>query len=308
MKLGPIQSSLCLLFAALLWGTTFGPQKTAMAHMGPLFYTGLRFLLGSLALYPFIRLLRRWDHRPARAINAIEWKLGILFGLFMFAGIALQQIGLVETTASKASFITGLYVILVPLVGIFLGQRVSWVIFVCAIVAFIGLYLLSIPPGFQFDSTAKGDIIIFIGALAWVGHVLAIGGLGNRGNALHLSFVQFITTAVLSLAFAGYFEGWDFAAIPLAWVELLYGGLLSVTIGFTLQVVGQQGIPPSTAAIILSLETVFGALTGWLYLNEIITTRAFIGISLMFAAMLASQLAPYWQRRWQRKTTYPLRK
>jgi drug/metabolite transporter (DMT)-like permease len=292
MKLSRWTANLLLLLTAFIWGTTFVPQKTAMLHISPLFFTGLRFAIGCICLYPAIKILRQLDQRPTRSINKAEWKYGILLGLLMFVGISLQQIGIVHTTVAKASFITGLYVVLVPLLGFYFGEKPSLITISAAALAFVGLYLLTVPADLAFDSTARGDVFVLISALAWAGHVIAVGKFSHKGNALHLSFVQFLTTAILALCAAFIFEIPAFGKIQLVWVELLYAGILSVSVAFTLQVIGQQSTPPTAAAIILSLEAVFAVLAGWLYLQDAISSRDLIGICLMFIAMLASQLLP----------------
>ena len=211
----------------------------------------------------------------------------LLAGTALFFGSALQQIGLVYTTAGKAGFITGLYVIIVPLMGLFLGYRLRWGGWAGAALATCGLYLLSITESF---SLAPGDAWVLLGALFWSVHTLLLGWLSPRMSSLRLATGQFAVCAVFSLAAAALWERILLSAIWAALWPILYGGLLSVGVAYTLQVVAQKKAPPHHAAIILSLEVVFAALSGWLVLGETLSLRALLGCGLMLLGMLVSQL------------------
>jgi len=283
-----LKAELLLLLAAVIWGFAFVAQRVGMDHVGPFTYNGVRFALGALSLLPLLLISRR----SAASISPGGWKPtlagGLLAGLILFAGASLQQVGIVHTTAGKAGFITGLYVVIVPLLGLLWGHRTPWSTWTGAAFAVVGLYLLTVTERF---TLAEGDGLVLIGALFWAAHVLVIGWLSGRHiEPILLACLQFIVCAALSLAVAVASEPITLAGLWGGALPILYGGLLSVGVAYTLQVVAQRDAPPAHAAIILSLETVFAALGGWLLLNETLSGRGLIGCALMFAGMLLSQL------------------
>jgi drug/metabolite transporter (DMT)-like permease len=227
------------------------------------------------------------DRRPPTADRRPATISGILLGLILFAGATFQQAGLVYTTAGNAGFITGLYVILVPIFGILSGQRAGVNLWGGAIIATVGLYFLSVTESL---SMSKGDILVLIGAVFWAIHVLYTGWLSPRNSALHLALTQYVVCALLSLFSAFIFETNTLAGIYDAAIPLLYGGLLSVGVAFTLQIVGQKKAPPAHAAIILSFEAVFAVIGGVLILSETMTERKWLGCALMLAGMLLAQV------------------
>jgi len=280
-----------LLLTAVIWGFAFVAQRLGMEHVGPFGFNGVRFALGCLVLLP--PLFRNGLHhdtpssRKVEPFSSASLGGGLLAGLVLFCGASFQQVALVYTTAGKAGFITGLYVILVPVIGIALGHRTHAGTWIGTLLAAVGLYLLSVTEQFTF---APGDLLVLVGAFFWAGHVLIIGWLSPRQDPLKLAFVQYATCAALSLLVSAGIEpnavdGYLSAAIP-----ILYGGILSVGVAYTLQVVAQKHANPAHAAIILSLEAVFAALGGWIILGETLTPRGLLGCALMFAGMLASQL------------------
>jgi drug/metabolite transporter (DMT)-like permease len=280
-----------LLLAAFIWGFAFVAQRLGMKHVGPFGFNGVRFALGCLVLLPllFRNGVRRNDPSSGHfgLFSNPSFGGGLLAGLVLFCGASFQQAALVYTTAGKAGFITGLYVVLVPVIGIALGHRTHAGTWIGTLLAAVGLYLLSVTAQLTF---APGDLLVLVGAFFWAGHVLLIGWLSPRQDPLKLAFVQYAACAILSLIVSAALEptavgGYLSAAIP-----ILYGGVLSVGVAYTLQVVAQKEAKPAHAAIILSLETVFAALGGWLILGEILTPRGILGCALMFCGMLASQL------------------
>ncbi|MEA5089476.1 DMT family transporter [Solidesulfovibrio sp.] len=282
---------LCLV-TALIWGLAFVAQRIGMDHMGPMGFNGIRFALGALALAPLaMRSMRYPPPAPflAGGNPGFPWLGGLLAGTVLFAGATLQQVGLKYTTAGKAGFITGLYVVLVPLLGFFLGQRPARGDVVGAVAAAVGLYFLSVTEAF---TLAPGDGLELVGAFFWAGHVLVIGWLSPRTRALPLAMAQYVVCSVLSLACAVAFEELSWVGIRGAAWPILYGGLLSVGLAYTLQVVAQRDAKPTHAAILLSFETVFAALGGAVVLGESLGARGLFGCALMFAGMLASQLWP----------------
>ena len=288
-----LTSDLLLLLTALIWGCAFVAQRLGMDHMGPFTYNGVRFALGSLALVPlFLRLERGERGRQLRTPPLGLTRGGLLLGLVLFAGATLQQQGLISTSAGKAGFITGMYVVLVPVLGLFLGQKTGLLTWVGAVMAAVGLYFLSVTQGFTIE---HGDLLVFIGAFFWAGHVLFIGWLTpglTAGQAVRLSSIQFATCAILSLIAAFILEDVSLAGILSGTGPILYGGLMSVGVAYTLQVVAQRDANPSHAAIILNMETVFAAVAGVLFLDETMGLRALLGCGLMLAGMLLSQLKP----------------
>lgn len=280
-----------LLLTACIWGFAFVAQRVGMEHVGPFGYTGVRFALGCLVLLPpLLRAPRRLPGPPAAhpVGPGLPPLLGcLLAGLVLFAGASFQQVGLVYTTAGKAGFITGLYVVLVPALGVAVGLRIHPGTWTGALLAAVGLYLLSVTDQFAF---APGDLLVLVSALFWAVHVLLIGWLSPRQDPLRLAFGQFAVCALLSLAVSVAVEEQSLGRYAAAALPILYGGVFSVGVAFTLQVVAQREAKPAHAAILLSLETVFAALGGLLVLGERLPPRGLLGCALMFAGMLASQL------------------
>jgi drug/metabolite transporter (DMT)-like permease len=288
---GFYKSDSLLMLTAIIWGSAFVAQRVGMSYVGPLTFNGVRFALGTIVLLPFVR----WRNQHQKITSSLQrtslaWQGlwgGGLVGLLLFSGASLQQIGLVYTTAGKAGFITGLYVIIVPLMGLFLGQWPGWGGWVGACCATIGLYLLSMTEALTF---APGDLWILFGAFFWAAHVLALSWLSPRMERLKLACTQYAVCSVLSLLGAYFTETITLDGIKGAIIPILYGGILSVGIAYTLQVVAQRHAPPIHAAIILSLEAVFAALAGWLILGEMLSLRGLIGCALMFTGMLSALL------------------
>lgn len=282
---------LCLV-TALIWGLAFVAQRVGMDYVGPMAFNGIRFALGAAALAPLaMRSLRYPPPAPflAGGKDGFPWLGGLIAGGVLFAGATLQQVGLKYTTAGKAGFITGLYVVLVPLLGLFFRQRPARGDMVGAMAAAVGLYFLSVTEEF---TLAPGDGLELIGAVFWAGHVLVIGWLSPRTRALPLAMAQYLVCSGLSLACAFAFEDVTWTGVRGAAWPILYGGLLSVGLAYTLQVVAQRDANPTHAAILLSFETVFAALGGALVLDERLGARGLFGCALMFAGMLAAQLWP----------------
>jgi len=283
------KSNLLLLLAAAIWGFAFVAQRIGMDHVGPFTYNGVRFLLGALSLLPLILFYNKGPKNQVPDKQGIKnvMRTGFIAGTILFLGASLQQIGLLYTTAGKAAFITCLYIVFVPLVGIFLKQYISMTTWLGSVVAIVGLYLLCVKDSFFIS---YGEVLELIGAFFWTFHILVIDRFSRKVDVLQLSFFQFITCSALSLVTALFIETISLEGLRLALVPILYGGICSVGIAYTLQVVGQKHAQPSHAAIILSMETVFAALGGWLILNEILGFQELLGCIIMLAGMLLSQL------------------
>jgi len=309
------------MLAAVIWGFAFVAQRLGMQHVGPLTFNGVRFALGAASLLPFLIWSSRRRAGPVAAVDAGPaagaapasethpallvriWPRGrtrstlagsVLAGVVLFGGATLQQYGVVTTTAGKAGFITGLYVIIVPALGLLVRQRVPLGTWVGAGLAVVGLYLLSVRADLSIE---RGDLLCLIGALFWALHLQVIGWLARRCDPVQIACGQFVVCAVLSLSAALVVETIVWSELKLAAWPILYAGVLSVGVAYTLQAVAQQRVPPAHAAIILSLETVFAVLGGWLVLGETLPPRGLLGCGLMLAGMIASQLAPYRNRR-----------
>lgn len=290
MKIRTLKSDLLLLITAIIWGFAFVAQRVGMEFVGPFTFNAVRFALGSLSLIPLIWMQEKlWPKYRGSETGIQASKVaggGLILGIVLFTAASLQQVGLVYTSAGKAGFITGLYVVLVPLLWFFLGRKSDFGTWIGAILAAMGLFLLSVTE--QFTITL-GDFLEILGAVFWAGHVLLISWLSQRINPIRLSFMQFVVCSILSLLTAIYFEVISLQGIMNAAIPILYGGLGSVGIAYTLQVVAQREAHPAHAAILLSLESVFAALGGWIIINEVLSIRSLIGCGFMFSGMLASQ-------------------
>ena len=302
MQSNVLRADLLMLITAMIWGTAFVAQRVGMDDIGPFLFTGLRFLLGALVLLPLL-LLQRRAASPARSAGFAHRPLllgGVLMGLALTVGINLQQVGLLFTSVTNSGFITGLYVIVVPLLGLFIGQRAGLGIWLGALLAVFGMFLLSVGDDFQ---VASGDWLQLAGAFVWGIHVLLVGFFASRYDPLRLSILQFLVCAVVSLLLALALEPIVWASIVAAAPAVLYGGCFAVAVGYTLQVVAQKDAIPSHAAIILSLEAVFAAIAGWLFLDESLTFKSYLGAAIMLAGMLIAQLWP--QRKAQAAAAAP---
>lgn len=285
-----LRANLLMLFAAAIWGSAFVAQRLSLNVIGPILFTGLRFLLGAAVLVPILLL-----NAPARAqLAAIrsDRRLlvpGIVLGGLLAVSISLQQIGLQYTKIANAGFISSLYVVLVPLLGVLFRHRTGPGTWLGALLAAIGLYFLSITAQF---SMLYGDWFQLAGALVISVHVMAVGHLARRHDPLVLAFMQFVVCGVLCFATGLAVEPFSTATLVRALPTLLYGGLLSVGVGYTLQVVAQRDAAPAHAAVIFSMEGVFAAIAGWATFGETLSPRALLGCALMLAGLLVCQLLP----------------
>ncbi|WP_028748863.1 DMT family transporter [Rhizobium mesoamericanum] len=288
-----IQANLLLLLAAAIWGGGFVAQSTAMKAIGPFWFIGLRFMIAAVAVLPFMLVEAR--RAPANTAPR-HLKLYLLTGLALFGGAATQQIGLQTTTVTNSSFITGLYVVIVPLIAvIFLRRSPHWIIWPGAIMAVSGIYLLS---GGQLSALTTGDLLTVVCAIFWAGQITLAGTtVSKTGRPLALSTAQFAVTGACALAVAIVAEPISWEAVWAAAPEILYVGLFSSGVAFSLQIIGQRYTTPSQAAIFLSSEALFGASLGALLLNETMPPLGYAGCALMFTAMLLVEVVPEIARR-----------
>lgn len=287
-----VKSDGILLLTAFIWGFAFVAQRMGMDHIGPFMFNGIRFFLGALVLVPvFLRSRRSFQPQQPKKLGLPSgfW-VGSITGLVLFLGASLQQAGLVYTTAGNAGFITGLYVVVVPILGLFLGARTHAGTWLGALLAAFGLYLLSVTAEL---TIAYGDLLVLVGAVFWAAHVHIVGRFSPLMEASRLALFQYLACAVLSVVVGLLVETTTLAALWDAALPIFYGGALSVGVGYTLQIVGQRYAHPAHAAILLSLESVFAALGGWMVLGEVMTLRSLMGCALMLAGMLMSQLYGY---------------
>jgi len=281
-----LKSDILLLLAAIIWGFAFVAQRIGMNYVGAFTFNGVRFALGSASLVPFLLFNRKRDSIPSDPPVKTVIFGGSLAGLALFAGVSLQQIGIIYTTAGKAGFITGLYVVIVPILGIVLKQQTEDMTWFGAILATAGLYFLSITGKF---TISFGDLLELIGAFFWAVHVHVIGRFSQKIAPITLACFQFVTCSVLSLITAIFVETITVQGLLEASIPILYGGILSVGVAYTLQVVAQRDAHPAHAAILLSLEAVFAVIGGWIILGETLSLRGLLGCTFMLAGMLVCQ-------------------
>lgn len=282
-----------LLMTAVFWGLCLVCQRVGLDYMSPMAYLGLRFIVGAILLLPVA--VRRFKRQLAEAPDPGAARKGALSGCLvagglMWVGGALQQYGMQWTTVAKTGFITSLYVVIVPLLLFLAGRRIGPGEVAGAVLAVIGLFLLSFDGGV---ALSRGDFLMLLGAVAWAGHVICVGVLSPRMDAFVFCAGQSLAAGVLavaSMAFLGETPG--LATLAASWHIVLLGGLLSVTLGYTLQIYGQREASPTVAAILLQLEAVFAAFTAWIFLGEGMTVRMIAGAAIMFSGALIIQVWP----------------
>lgn len=284
-----VRANLILLVCAAIWGFAFVAQVVG-AHIGAFTFTATRFAMGAASLLPVIAWL---DRRRGidRAEGRRRWREvvvpGAVCGVALFGGSALQQIGIESTTAGNAAFVTGLYVVMVPVVGILLGHRAHLAIWAGVALAVSGLYLLTVTADAHVNT---GDLVVLGGTAFWTAHILTLAYFSPRVDVLRLSVAQFVANALYATIAALLLEPTPFRGVPDAIGPLLYAGLMSVGVAFTLQVVAQADAIPAHASMIMSLEAMFGAIGGALLLGEVMSGRALVGAGLMMVGILVAQL------------------
>lgn len=293
MKKQQIKGEVCLILAAMLWGTSFIFQKMGMDHVGPFTFGFFRFTLGAIALYPVILVIQKINSKreKPKVITSFKDNLmikgSILCGLASFVAGSLQQMGIVYTTAGKAGFITSMDIVIVPIFMVILRRKVGSFTWLGVAIAGFGLYLLCITDGFTIQ---LGDGLVMGCAVAYGFQILLIDHYAERVDPIKLSFLQYMLCGLLSGLFAFVLETVALQDIIDCAIPILYTAILEVTIAFTLQVIGQKDTPPAIAAIIMSLEAVFASLSGALVLGEVMSTKELIGCGLMMAAFIIIQI------------------
>lgn len=273
--------------ATVIWGSAFIAQSVGMDKIGPFTFQAVRCFLAVVFLFPASALFSKGKPFWKSWADPALWRSGVICGLALFAASSLQQIGLVYTDAGKAGFLTAMYIVFVPFLGLFLGQRPGRNALLSLIPAIVGLYLLSCT---SVSGINKGDVLLLLCAVAFSVQILLIDRHCAGLDGLKLNCIQALVVAVLSVPWALLTETVDASRIASCWLPLGYAGVLSMGVAYTLQIVGQKRVAPSAAALLMSLESVFAALFGWLLLHETMTRAELLGCVLVFAAVVISQL------------------
>ena len=285
-----LKNALLLALTAFIWGTAFVAQSVGMEYIGPFTFNGVRSIIGAITLVPCILFQKKSCRKIIEEGSSGKDLIagGLLCGALLFVASSLQQIGIKYTSAGKAGFITSCYIVIVPLIGIFMKKTSGWKIWAAVVLALAGLYCLCITDGF---TVGKGDIFIFLCAMAFSAHILVIDYFSPMVNGIVLSCIQFLVCGVASIPCMFVFETPDMAAIISAWMPVLYAGVLSCGVAYTLQIIGQRNVNPTIASLILSLESCFSVLAGWVILHEKLSMKESLGCVLMFMAIILAQLS-----------------
>ena len=282
-KLG---SSLLLVLTAFIWGCAFVAQREGLDYAGPLTFNGSRSIIGALVLVPVSLIFK-----PKTPVNDRHtWLGGIFCGLAIFAATNMQQAGLAYTEVGKAGFITTFYIVLVPVLGLFLRKKTGLFTWVAVALALCGLYFLCMTPGGF--TVQKGDILELSCALFYALQILIVDRFVADADGVKMSCIQFAVSGVLSLIAAFLFEEPNFRQLWQGWLPLLYAGVLSSGVAYTLQIVGQKNLHPTVASLLMSLESAFAVLAGWAILKERLSGRELLGCGLMLCAVVLVQIAP----------------
>lgn len=302
MRSKTIRNSMLLFLTACIWGLAFVSQSKGMEAMGPYTFNGVRCLLGAAAVFPLVLVQIHKEKEREEQGETIGGKNGrhtiltggLFCGLAYTAGTTLQQIGILHTTVGKAGFITTLYIIFVPILGIFLKRKVSGVVWIGAAMAALGLYLLCMEESF---SLTTGDTFIMLCALAFAVHIMIIDYYSPKTAGVYLSCIQLFVCGVISLVLAFLLEAPSFSQLKEGMVSLLYAGIMSCGVGYTLQIIGQKGMHPAVASLILSMESVIATVSaflaykvGFLKTDQSMTGRQIIGCAIVLAAVLLVQM------------------
>ena len=287
-----IKSSLILLLTATIWGVAFVAQSVGMEYIGPFTFNAIRCVLGGLVLIPVILVLKKKKETGAENQEKEDkktlWAGGIACGVILCIASNLQQFGIMEASVGKSGFFTALYIVMIPVIGIFIGKRPGIKLWFCVALAVVGMYLLCMKDGsFTIE---RADIMLLLCALAFSFHILVVDYFSPKVDGVKMSCIQFFVCGVLSAVGMLFTETPDISNIQAAWLPLLYAGLLSCGVGYTLQIVGQKGTNPVIASLIMSLESVISALAGWVILGQVLSPKEILGCVLMFVAIIITQI------------------
>ena len=276
-----------LLLAAAIWGFAFVAQSVGMNYLGPFTFNAVRSFIGGIALLPCIAVLGKKEGVRKKAGGRMLWVGGLCCGTLLFAASSMQQIGIQYTSAGKAGFITACYIVLVPVLGIFLKKKTGLKVWLSVAIALAGLYFLCMTEKF---TVGKGDLWLFLGAVLFSLHILVIDYFSPRADGIRMSCIQFFVCGALSLTPMFLLETPGIDSLVQAWAPLLYAGVLSCGVAYTLQILGQKNVSPAVASLILSLESCISVLAGFLILGETLSVRELSGCALMFVAIVLAQL------------------
>ena len=289
MKKMKLSSSLMLFMAALIWGFAFAFQSQGMDYMGPMTFNGTRFLIGAFVLVPIIFIFRKPGEK--KKITKEDMKVtitgGVVCGLCLFAASSLQQVGIQYTSVGKAGFLTTLYIILVPIIGIFFKKKASVMVWIGAILSVIGMYLLCVSETMSIN---KGDVFAFCCAIVFAFHILSVDYFSPKTNGIVLSCIQFLTSGLCAMVCAFIWEQPTLIEIINGIVPLLYVGIMSSGVAYTLQILGQKNADPTIASLIMSLESAVSVLGGWMILGQKLSPKELLGCLLMFIAVIGVQV------------------
>lgn len=310
MNRSQIKHSLCLLLTAAIWGTAFVAQSVGMEYIGPLTFNGIRSLIGAAFLVPCFLLLRRinrFDRKPAaipeegsqsrpdcgtakeqRSKRRTLLTGGICCGIALAAASTLQQYGIMYTSVGKAGFLTAVYIVLVPILGLFFNRKCSPLVWISVALSMVGLYLLSMSGGFS--SIEAGDAMLLAGAFLFAVHILIIDHFSPLCDGVLMSCIQFLVCGILCTIPALILEHPDLRHIGMAAGPILYAGILSCGVAYTLQIIGQRDVNPTVASLILSLESAISVLAGWVILHQTLTAREIAGCVIVFGAIVLAQI------------------
>lgn len=290
-----LRSSLLLILTALIWGVAFVAQSEGMNYVGGFTFIATRYLIGAAVLLPCIFLLRRLNADERKCLTIEEQRRrnktgiigGVCCGVVLCLASSLQQFGIAYTTVGKAGFITALYIVIVPLFGLLLRKKICLNIWISVAIAAVGMYLLCITEGF---TIGKGDFLVLLCAVAFSLHILVIDYFSPKADGVLISCVQFFTAGVIGSVFMFLFENPVWKDVMAAWAPILYAGVFSSGVAYTLQVVAQKDIDPTIASLIMSLESVFSLLAGWVLLGQKLSSKELLGCVLVFAAIVLAQI------------------
>ncbi len=300
-------SNLLLALAAFIWGVAFVAQSVGMEYVEPFTFNGCRFLMGGAVLLPLIWAMGQKGRKGQEGVKDQEGDRtqadqaakgqkkrqrmgilgGILCGFVLFVASSFQQFGVAETTVGKAGFITALYIVIVPLLGIFLKKKIPWSVWISVALATAGMYLLCMTEGLKIS---RGDVYVFLCAICFSFHILVIDYVSPKADGVVISCAQFFTAGILSVMAAMVFETPKMSSILAAWAPVVYAGVMSCGVGYTLQVVAQKNTDPVLASLILSLESAFSLLAGWVILGQKLSPKELSGCVLVFAAIILAQI------------------
>lgn len=280
-------SNLLLGLTAFIWGVAFVAQSVGMEYVNPFTFNACRFLIGGMVLIPCILLFSKKNGRKEPKGQKTAVVGGICCGSILFAASSFQQFGVASTTVGKAGFITALYIVIVPLLGIFLRKRIPWSVWVSVVLATIGMYLLCMTEGLK---VGKGDIYVFVCAICFSFHILVIDYFSPKTDGVMMSCIQFFTAGIISAVMMLMFENPKLSAVFSAWAPILYAGIMSCGVAYTLQVVAQKNTDPVLASLILSLESAFSLLAGWVILGQKLSPKELGGCALVFCAIILAQI------------------